>query len=165
MLPAGVPALSVMVASICVGATAGRCAAPPAERALSTLATAVATPSAALWVWALSRSFAGTPDLGVISFALAMCGAAAYYPRGSFWCGASRRALLWSVGCGAVAVNFGIGVTLLCVQGFMPDRRLLLLYYCAGAAYWAGAGVYGSALLCRSRRARDDVDGILHSGD
>ena len=137
-LPAGVPALTTLVACACTGALVGWAMARPTERSVATVSSAIGLPSAVFWLWAIQRTVAGVPDLGCISFPVAICGAYLCHPRARLCLKPSRRVALWSIGCGIVTVNFAIGVAIVAfVQGVNMDRVFLLVYYICGTLYWA----------------------------
>ena len=111
----------------------------PAAAAFAKHNAEVALVGAVFWSWAAVTAATAHFDLGVLTFAGAVGGAA--YGLSLVRAGASTRRWRWLApgACASVALNYVLGMCLV-------SAPTLLLYFGLAALMWAGAALRGRAL-------------------
>mmetsp|Transcript_43860 Transcript_43860/g.80118 ORF Transcript_43860/g.80118 Transcript_43860/m.80118 type:complete len:162 (-) Transcript_43860:170-655(-) len=145
-LPAGVPALGVLIATIVGGVAAGTfiarlLASDTVRRATLVHASTTGVVAVVFWIWALRTVLHGRPDLGVVSFA-AVLGAdlvaflAATKARACGSCTRYHKAVV-VLSCGLVSINYGLALFI------VEPGTVLFFYMVAGVLCWLAFGVWG----------------------
>ena len=135
-LPAGIPALIVLVGAVVLGRMAADDYAEGPIQRVSVVAMVVSTPFA---VWGLFNSVFFHLDLGMVS--MAMAGAAGAYgyglmPVDGVELSATNFRMASGIGFGAVCANYLLGLALV-------DESGLILYFVVAEAFW-GYMLYSS---------------------